>query len=76
MSVLDDHDPLCRSYYRGLIPHDECTDCALIRRVRADERTQILAAAGLTWDTATEALQATQTAQEPGPPDHPTGTPI
>lgn len=61
MSVLDDHDPLCRSYYRGLIPHDECTDCALIRRVRADER---------------KALQATQTAQEPSPPDHPTGTPI
>lgn len=61
MSVLDDHDPLCRSYYRGLIPYDSCTDCALIRRVRADER---------------ERLQATQKAEETTQADHPTGTPF
>jgi len=29
-----EHDPLCRSHYRRLIPAGRCTDCELIGRTR------------------------------------------
>ena len=31
-----EHDTLCRSHYRRLIPASSCTDCELILRTRRD----------------------------------------